>query len=64
MQMKSETAGMIEMMLNMPLRTPWVISSGFAVIDAEMLETSRSAIMYIKIMNEVAIALPNFVTKL
>ena len=48
----------------MPVLTDASISSGFAVTLAEIVETSRSTIIYINMIAEVAMALPNFVTKL
>ena len=57
-------AGISDTTLNIPLRTPWLISSGLAVTEALMEPTSRSTIMYMRMIKEVESAAPSLVTKL
>ena len=64
MQIRREMAGISETILNIPCLTAWVISSGLAVTLELIAEMSKSTIMYIRIINEVLIALPNLLTKL
>ena len=64
MQTRREIAGISDTMLNIPCLTECAISSGLAVTFELIAEISKSTIIYINIINDVLIALPNLFTKL
>ena len=61
---RRETAGIIEIRLNMPDRTVALMASGFAVTLALISATFRLTIIYITIIKLVLRAFPSLFTKL
>ena len=60
---RRETAGIIEIRLNMPDRTVALMASGFAVTLALISATFRLTIIYITIIKLVLRAFPSLFTK-